>query len=162
VCLTPTKSGELRLAPPPRTHFNSRKDTLLRSRGWQNLLHRNRCVVLIDSFFEWSDEEMLAGRPKMVGRYRLTYNRLMPVAGIWSTTRTPSGPVQTFSVITCEPNALLSALPHHRMPALLLGNDLQTWLDPTTEHPETVLHSTDPEEFDSILLPARNYPDLVR
>jgi len=157
-----TFAGGVRIKPPPRCHFNSRKDTLLKSRGWLNLLKRNRCVILIDSFFEWSDDELLAGRPKMVGRFGLTGGRMMPVAGIWSTTYTPAGAVQTCSVVTCEPNELLEGLPHHRMPAILQGDDLWSWLDPRTEHPENALHATASEEMEARIVSAKQMRDLVR
>jgi putative SOS response-associated peptidase YedK len=156
-----TGAGEPRLKPPPRCHFNSRKDTLLKSSGWQRMLQKNRCVLWIDSFLEWSDEEILAGRQKLVGRFGLTCHRPMPVAGIWSTAMTQDGPVQTCSVVTCEPNSLLQDLPHHRMPAILLGDALHRWLDPNDPTPETVLHPTESDEFESRVVPAKQLRDLL-
>jgi putative SOS response-associated peptidase YedK len=117
---------------------------------------------LIDSFLEWSDEELLAGRPKMVGRFGMTCGRLMPVAGICSTTYTPVGPVQTCSVVTCEPNEMLEGLPHHRMPAILQGDDLRAWLDPLAEHPENALHATASVEMEARIVPAKQMRELVR
>jgi len=135
--------GSPRLVPPPRTHFNSRKDTLVKSKGWRKLLERNRCVLFMDEFLEWSDEEMLPPGQKQVGRYGLANGKPMAVAAIWSPARIPGGEILTCSVVTCEPNELLRALPHHRMPALLEGEALHRWLDPTQSHPEELLRPTD-------------------
>jgi len=39
-------------------------------------------------------------------------------------------------VVTREPNSLLEGLPHHRMPAILLGDTLHRWLDPNDLSPD--------------------------
>ena len=159
--LVPTSRGNVRLVPPPRTHFNSRKDTLVKSSGWRRLLKSNRCVILADSFFEWSDTELLAGRPKQVGRFRLNGKRIMPMAGIWSSVRIGGHEVLTASVVTAEPNAQLESLPHHRMPAILLGQDLERWLDPANDHPEEALHATLDEEIEAVVVPSGRYAELL-
>ena len=159
--LVRTSQGNVRLVPPPRTHFNSRRDTLLKSPGWRRLLGSHRCVILADSFFEWSDTELLAGRPKLVGRFRLTNQRIMPLAGIWSTVRIEGAEVLTASVVTAEPNVQLASLPHHRMPAILLGQDLERWLDPTNPNPEDALHATPEAEITAEIVPAARYADLL-
>jgi len=156
----PSSMGDLRLDPPRGTHFNSRKDTLLRRKGWKRLLERQRCLVLASGFLEWSDAEMLraTGGPKRVGKYRLTEGRVMPLAGIWSS----NDGILTFSVITCEPNGLLETLPHHRMPAILQGEQVRAWLDPANEHPEECLVSTPSEEFESLVEPVHSKPTKGR
>jgi len=149
----PSSSGDLRLEPPPGTHFNSRKDTLIRSKDWKHLLERQRCLVLASGFLEWSDAEMLRATkgPKRVGKYQLAQGKVMPLAGIWSS----NGGILTFSVITCEPNGLLESLPHHRMPAILQGEKVRAWLDPDNKHPEDCLVSTPDEEFESHVEPVK-------
>ena len=159
--LATTSAGRVRLVPPARTHFNSRRDTLLKSPGWRRLLHGNRCVLLAQSFFEWSDTDLLAGRPKMAGRYSLTDGRIMALAGIWSSVQIEGREVLTASVVTAEPNAQLESLPHHRMPSILLGDDLARWLDPTTKEPEAALHATPESEIEAVTVPAGRYRELV-
>ena len=149
--------------PPPRTHFNSRKDTLTKSAGWKRLLQSNRCVLLAKGFFEWSDTDLLPkGHPKMAGRYSLTGDRLMPLAAIWSPVQVDGREILTVSVVTCEPNAQLAALPHHRMPGILLGNDLRSWMDPKTETPEQSLHATPESEIEVRTVVATKFRELVR
>jgi putative SOS response-associated peptidase YedK len=156
--LTRAFDGSPRLVPPPRTHFNSRKDTLLRSKGWQNLLRTNRCVLFLDGFLEWSDDEMLGSGQKLVGRYELADRAVMPVAGIWSKSRTDAGEILTCSVITCEPNDLLRELPHHRMPAILEGDLLKRWLDPRTPDPQILLKPLPPARMRASVKPLKAPP----
>lgn len=150
--------GSPRLLAPPRTHFNSRKDTLLRSKGWRNLLRTNRCVLFLEGFLEWSDDEMLGSGQKLVGRYKLADLSPMPVAGIWSNAKTENGNLLTCSVITCEPNELLRRLPHHRMPAILEGDQLRRWLDPRTPEPETLLRPLAEARMHATVKPLRPAP----
>lgn len=150
-----------RLVPPPQTHFNSRRDTLLKSPGWRRLLSTQRGVLLADAFLEWSDEEMLAGGTKLAGRFRLSRDRLMPLACVWNDIRIGGRTVTTCSVVTVPPNELMASLPHHRMPAVLLGSALGAWLDPHTPDPERCLQTTLGEEFESTILPAADYATLV-
>jgi len=153
--------GGPRLVPPPQTHFNSRRDTLLKSSGWRKLLASQRGVVMANAFLEWSDVDMLAGAPKQVGRYALTGSRVMPLACIWNQVQAGSETILTCSVITVPPNPLLESLPHHRMPAILMGRALWEWLDPRTSDPERCLQTTLGAEFESTVLPASRYDDLV-
>jgi putative SOS response-associated peptidase YedK len=60
-------------------------------------------VRLAHAFFEWSDTDLLAGRPKLVGRYKLTGGRIMPLAGIWSAVQIEGREVLTASVVTAGP-----------------------------------------------------------
>jgi len=157
-----TRAGTTRLRPPPRTHFNSRMDTLISSPGWRRMLAHNRGVVFADAFFEWSDEDLLQpGQPKLAGRFELTGGRLMALAAIWSEAKTPDGLVPTCSIVTTGPNAALQGLPHHRMPAILHGEELFRWLDPKTEHPERLVHPTLDDEIVSTIVPASQFKELT-
>lgn len=160
VTLRETPDGP-RLVPPPHTHFNSRRETLLKSNGWRRLLAGQRGVLLADAFLEWSDDGMLAGSAKKAGRFRLTGQRLMPLACIWNEILLGERTVTTCSVVTVPPNELLASLPHHRMPAVLLGSSLGAWLDPRTPDPERCLQTTLGIEFESTILPATDYHKLV-
>lgn len=151
------RDGSRRLVPPPRTHFNSRKDTLLGSDGWRDLLRHRRGVVFANSFLEWSDADLLAGGRKMVGRFGLANGSPMALAAIWWDVEISGATVSTCSVVTTEPNELLRSLPHHRMPAILQGGDLGLWLDPGSSRPEDALHPLDP-----VLMTAEIQPTKTR
>ncbi|MBK9578823.1 MAG: SOS response-associated peptidase family protein [Fibrobacterota bacterium] len=159
--LATTLAGRDRLVPPARTHFNSRQDTLTGSVGWRRLLQGNRCVLFADAFFEWSDTELLVGRTKQVGRFSLASGDPMAFAGIFSPVRIGDRQCMTVSVVTTSPNSGLESLPHHRMPAILRGDDLRRWMDPASAHPEHSLHSTSDDAMESRILPAKRYRELL-
>lgn len=158
--VTLTKDGKQRLVAPPRTHFNSRRDTLLKSPGWRRLLQGHRCVIFLDAFFEWSDEEMLNGLPKMAGRYELSIGEPMAVAGIWFAPKHLEW--STVSIVTTEPNSLLASLPHHRMPAILHGEDIGDWLDPATPDPERLLLPTPDTMMKEQVVLAKDFASLLQ
>ena len=50
------------------------------------------------------------------------------LAGIWEVWKTPDGEdIQTFSIITTEPNELMKPL-HHRMPVIVKQENEEKWL----------------------------------
>jgi putative SOS response-associated peptidase YedK len=55
----------------------------------------------------------------------------------------------------------LEALPHHRMPGILLGDDLRAWMDPNTEEPEKALHATPETEIEAVTVEAKRFRELV-
>jgi putative SOS response-associated peptidase YedK len=99
-----------------------------------------RCLVLADGFYEW----------QQVSTQRLPYRitpldgNILTFAGIWDIWHDGTGmPVQSFTIITTEPNAEVSAL-HNRMPALLSTPEArQAWLATDTPLP-TILKLLQP------------------
>ena len=104
-------------------------------------LAAGRCLVPADGFYEWVEE----GGTSQPYRVRLTGDRPFAMAGLWSqwrpeTTQTGlsafgngDGPtaepdiVETFTVVTTEPNSVVGDL-HHRMAVILPPEDEQRWL----------------------------------
>ncbi len=109
--------------------------------GNEGDLAAGRCLVPADGFYEWVDE----GGTSQPYRVRLTGDRPFAMAGLWSqwrpeTTQTGlsafgsgDGPaaepdiVETFTVVTTEPNSVVGDL-HHRMAVILQPEDEQRWL----------------------------------
>lgn len=119
----------------PLSHFNSRKDTLLQSDSWRDLLDTQRCLVPADGFIEWPDDALRdKTQPKTSHAYSLSQGQPLVFAGIYAETLDPEGkPFLSFNIISVEPNALLRGLPHHRMPAILPEEDAAAWLDPALD-----------------------------
>ncbi|WP_226480454.1 SOS response-associated peptidase [Natrinema amylolyticum] len=100
-----------------------------------------RCLVPADGFYEWVETDE-GKRP-----YRVSFedDRVFAMAGLWErwepeTTQTgldafgggvddesERGPLETFTIITTEPNDLVSEL-HHRMAVILAPDAEQKWL----------------------------------
>lgn len=90
--------------------INARMETIREKPSFRVPILSQRCLVLADSFYEWRTE---GGRKKPY-RIFLNNNELMIFAGIWDRWHE----LDTFSIITTEPNAEMSQL-HDRMPVIL-------------------------------------------
>lgn len=97
--------------------INARAEGIEDKPSFRDPIHRRRCVVPADSFYEWKH---LPGGRKAPYRIMRTNGELLFMAGIWDEWRGADGIKRTFSIITTAPNAEMSAL-HNRMPALLVG-----------------------------------------
>jgi putative SOS response-associated peptidase YedK len=128
------KSGEKSFSwrDSPRSHFNSRWDTLsdTGNRYWNGLLDSKRCLVPADGFIEWPDDALRPkNKPKIPRYFTLHERRPFFFAGVYDETTDDEGkPFLSFNIVTVEPNPLLRALPHHRMPAILDDADAVRWL----------------------------------
>jgi putative SOS response-associated peptidase YedK len=65
----------------------------------------------------------------------LADRRLMALAGLWETWRSPAGErVRSFAIVTTAPNALVAEL-HDRMPVILGQENWPAWLGETPANP---------------------------
>jgi len=118
----------------PKSHFNSRYDTVTNPGNayWHGLLEKQRCLIPADGFVEWPDEKlMFQGQDKIPKYFFLKKRKPFFFAGIYDKVENDEGkPFLSYNVLTVEPNDLLRALPHHRMPAILKGEAVSKWIDP--------------------------------
>jgi putative SOS response-associated peptidase YedK len=89
---------------------------------------RRRCLVPVDSFYEWRRE----GTVRQPYRVVRTDGRPLALAGLWSGWRDPADGVvrRTFTIVTSAPNRLVSTL-HDRMPVVVPEVAWERWLDPS-------------------------------
>lgn len=108
--------------------INARAETAAEKPSFRQALARRRCLVPASGFFEWQ-----AGPGGKQPYYITVEGGLFAMAGLWESWRgaegPQGGPLQTFTILTVEPNALLARL-HNRMPAILPREDEKAWLDP--------------------------------
>jgi len=105
--------------------INSRIETILEKPAFRNAVNKRRCLVPFDGFYEW--QKTPAG--KIPYRIILKDKGIFAVAGIWEKWKPPEGEaIFSFSVITQPPNGLMESI-HDRMPAILLPEQEQIWLD---------------------------------
>jgi putative SOS response-associated peptidase YedK len=120
--------------------FNARAETLERSPAFADALNRKRCLVPVDSFYEW---HRTPGRrqPYTIGRED---GGPLVLAGLWAGWRDPAVDqvVRSFTIVTTRPNDQLGWL-HDRMPVVVPPACWETWLDP----------SADPGELRGLLEP---------
>jgi putative SOS response-associated peptidase YedK len=83
------------------------------------------CLVVADGFYEWKRE----GKEKQPYFLTTKGNATFAFGGLWERWRPPAGgdPVETFTIITTEPNGLAAQV-HDRMPLMLAPEMWSNWL----------------------------------
>ncbi|WP_254525424.1 SOS response-associated peptidase [Natrinema caseinilyticum] len=121
--------------------INARAESVDEKPSFRETYARRRCLVPADGFYEWVDTEN-GTQP-----YRVTFedDRVFAMAGLWErwepdTTQTgldafgggaepesETGPLETFTILTTEPNEIVSDF-HHRMAVILDPDAEERWL----------------------------------
>lgn len=119
-----------------RKIINARAETLAEKPAFKPALARRRCILPADGFYEWTTE---AGVRQPI-HIRRKDGELFGFAGLWEEWKQPDGtPLRTCTIITTSPNAIMAPI-HDRMPAILLPEDEETWLNVALNKPADVLH----------------------
>lgn len=111
--------------------FNARAETLTTSPAFRAAFQRRRCLVPVDSFYEWKRE----GTVRQPYRVVREDGRPLALAGLWAGWRDPTSDpespivVRTFTIVTTSPNDALVDL-HDRMPVIIPDDAWARWLDP--------------------------------
>lgn len=106
--------------------INARAETLLEKASFKKLINRKRCIIPIDSFYEW---KKVNGK-KQPMRIMLKDESIFSLAGLYDTWVNPTNgeKVSTFTIITTNPNQLVADV-HDRMPVILSRENEGSWLD---------------------------------
>ena len=128
--------------------FNARAETLTASPAFRDAFRRRRCLVPVDSFYEWQGDGG-ARRPLRIGRRD---GLPLALAGLWSGWRDPDdGTVRrTFTIVTTTPNELIAPI-HDRMPVILPAGAWADWLDMATPDPSRLLGLLVPNRTDDLV-----------
>jgi putative SOS response-associated peptidase YedK len=115
-------------AKDPRIGFqmiNARAESVAEKPAYRRPLRRQRCLVPASGFYEWQASS--AGKVPYY-MYRKD-DGLFAFAGLYDIWHDAAGqPVQTFTIITTQPNSLVAPI-HTRMPAILSPDTEAIWLD---------------------------------
>jgi putative SOS response-associated peptidase YedK len=105
--------------------FNARAETITASPAFREAFRRRRCIVPVDSFYEWKREGTVR-QP-----YRVSRDDGLPLAlaGLWAGWRDPETEEvrRTFTIVTTTPNQAMADL-HDRMPVVLDETLWDRWL----------------------------------
>jgi putative SOS response-associated peptidase YedK len=105
-------------------NINAKAEGIERKPAFREGFQRRRCLVPVDSFYEWKR----IGSGKQPYALALADRSLMALAGLWENWRSPTGEwVRSFAVITTAPNELCAEL-HNRMPVVLKPETWPVWL----------------------------------
>ena len=161
--LVPRWSRDPGSGPRP---INARIETAAERPSFREALRRRRCLVPADGFYEWRRTPS-GKRPWL---FRLAGGRPMALAGLWERWEGPDGPLETFTILTTRPNALVGRI-HGRMPAIVPPEAIGRWLDERPLAPETLAAVAEPfpaeamEAFPvtaAVNDPANDGPELVQ
>lgn len=108
--------------------INARAETLGERPSFSESFRMRRCLIPADGFFEWKRTGK-ENRPFYI--YSSDEAPLM-FAGIWDTWRNRGEVITSCAIITTPANDLVGEL-HNRMPAILLPENQDGWLDPKTD-----------------------------
>ena len=106
--------------------FNARAETIALTPAFRGAFRRRRCLVPVDSFYEWRREHGVR-QPYRILR---ADGQPLVLAGLWAGRRDPvDGAItRTFTIVTTTANQAISEL-HDRMPVILPRAAWATWLD---------------------------------
>lgn len=138
----------------PISMFNLRHDNVTNPEKptWRAALSNKRSIIISDGFVEWPDDKMRdKKKDKIPGYFQYNDHAVHGLAGFHECIKDDEGKdFHSSCLITVDPNRMLQALPHHRMPAMLRGSNLDTWLDSSMTDPDlaaSLCHTTPDEEM---------------
>jgi putative SOS response-associated peptidase YedK len=108
--------------------INARAETLEEKPSFSESFRLRRCLIPADGFFEWKR----TGREKRPFYFQVNDEMPFAFAGIWDTWSNRGDVVTSCAIITTAANELVGEL-HDRMPAILLDEFHDAWLDPRTD-----------------------------
>ncbi len=107
--------------------INARAETAAEKPAFRSAFQRRRCLVPASGYYEW----MTTQDGKQPQWIHPRDGGLLWFAGLWEQWHSPDGPLRTYAILTKTAEGIAAEI-HHRMPALLQGEELLQWLDPGT------------------------------
>ena len=108
--------------------INARAETIHEKPSFRSSFKNRRCLVPVDGFYEWQVRD----KGKVPQYIRLSTGGLFAFAGLWSEWDSGKEVLQTFTIITTSANRDLESV-HHRMPVILMPQDYENWLAPSSK-----------------------------
>jgi putative SOS response-associated peptidase YedK len=116
---------------PKVPHINARAETVDKQPLFRRAFAKRRCLIPATGFYEWQKRE----DGKQPYRFRRKDLEPFAFAGIWEFARFEGEDIISACMIVGEPNPLVGGV-HDRMPVMVLSEDYDRWLDPTSESDE--------------------------
>lgn len=126
--------------------INARSETLHEKRSFSGAFASRRCIVPANGFYEWKR----SSSGKIPHYITIPDSSLMHFAGLYESWKEADGSlVDSFTIITTRANATIREL-HDRMPAMLLPEEFDFWLDPGNSEPDALRDLLRPWPDDAI------------
>ena len=146
--------------------INARAETLAEKSSFKGLLRSKRCLIVADGFYEWKQENGF----KTPMYITMKDHEPFAFAGLWDSWKSPDGQqLRTCTIITTEPNEVVAPI-HDRMPAILLPEARDAWLDTSIKDEQFLTHWLTPYPSDEMTAravsrlvndPKRDSPELL-
>ncbi len=139
--------------------INAKAETVEARPSFRDAFKRRRCVVPADGFYEWTGPRS-ARHPMWIHR---ADRKLILFAGLYEDWFPEKDrPETTFTIITCEPNAVIRPI-HNRMPVILEERAADDWMNPGEADPLSLKRLLIPAADDVLLAqPASPLANSVR
>ncbi len=126
--------------------INAKAETIAEKPSFKKAFDKRRCLIPTDGFFEWQKRGKAPSQPMYIRRRD---GGLFAFAGLWETWKSPEGEaLETCTIITVEPNELISKI-HHRMAAILEPGAEAAWIDPKSKV-DDLLQMLKPYPYDDL------------
>jgi putative SOS response-associated peptidase YedK len=105
---------------------NARVETMAEKPAFRDALKHGRCIIPASGYYEWHTNPDKSKQPYYI---TMQDGQPMALAGVYSSWMGPNGEeIDSVATITVPANPQLSAI-HHRMPAILRGDEIDAWLN---------------------------------
>ena len=105
---------------------NARVETMTEKPAFRDALKHGRCIIPASGYYEWHTNPDKSKQPYYI---TMQDGQPMALAGVYSSWMGPNGEeIDSVATITVPANPQLSAI-HHRMPAILRGDEIDAWLN---------------------------------
>lgn len=121
-------------ASVPSGHINARAETVADKPSFRDAFQHRRCLVVTDGFYEWAT----VGRVKQPMLFEMRDGGPFAFAGLYECWENGGVPLETFTIICTEANALVGEV-HDRMPVILPKDSWSLWLDAGAHGPADAL-----------------------
>lgn len=122
--------------------INAKAETVAEKPAFRSAFKKKRCLIVADGFYEWQKTIGRDGKErKQAMRICRKDGQPFAFAGLWEwwpgVGQTVEGtekpePIESCTIITTEPNELMTAI-HNRMPVILSPSDYDQWLDSVSQ-----------------------------
>jgi putative SOS response-associated peptidase YedK len=106
------------------SNINAKAEGVEARPAFREAFQRRRCLVPLNNFYEWKK----LGKDRQPYAVALASRRIMAMAGLWESWRSPAGErLRSFAIVTTAANQLLAPV-HDRMPVILGPENWPLWL----------------------------------
>ena len=126
--------------------INARAESVDTKKSFKRSFERYRCLIPASGFYEWKGEK----GNKTPYYIHPTHEPMFAFAGLYNVWKSPEGEkIPTYSIITTDANQKMKDL-HDRMPAMLLKEEWNEWLDPDNHNTQALKELLNPFPDDAI------------